>query len=38
MIRSLTMLGVGALFGAELAVGGMLNPPKVAGFLDLFGI
>lgn len=38
MIRSLTILCVGALFGAGLAVGGMLNPAKVAGFLDLFGV
>ena len=37
MIRSLTILFVGALFGAGLAIGGMLNPSKVAGFLDVFG-
>ena len=28
---------IGALFGAGLALSGMLNPSKVAGFLDLFG-
>ncbi|MBU75203.1 MAG: YeeE/YedE family protein [Rhodospirillaceae bacterium] len=38
MIRSLTILFVGALFGSGLAIGGMLNPAKVAGFLDLFGV
>ena len=38
MIRSLTILCVGALFGAGLAVGGMLNPAKVVGFLDIFGM
>ena len=38
MIRSLTILFTGALFGAGLAIGGMLNPAKVAGFLDLFGL
>ncbi len=27
----------GALFGAGLALSGMTNPAKVAGFLDLFG-
>ena len=37
MVRSLTILFVGALFGAGLAIGGMLNPSKVAGFLDVFG-
>lgn len=38
MIRSLIILSIGALFGAGLAVSGMLNPAKVAGFLDLFGL
>lgn len=38
MVRSLTIILVGALFGAGLAVGGMLNPAKVAGFLDVFGV
>jgi len=28
----------GILFGAGLAIGGMLDPSKVAGFLDIFGI
>jgi len=30
-------LVVGALFGAGLAIGGMTNPVRVRGFLDLFG-
>lgn len=38
MIRSLFILSIGALFGAGLAIAGMLNPAKVAGFLDLFGL
>lgn len=38
MIRSILILSIGALFGAGLAIGGMLNPAKVAGFLDLFGV
>ena len=37
MIRSVLMLGCGILFGAGLAIAGMLNPAKVAGFLDIFG-
>ena len=37
MLRSLTIIFIGALFGAGLAIGGMLNPAKVAGFLDIFG-
>lgn len=28
----------GVIFGAGLAVSGMLSPAKVAGFLDLFGV
>ena len=27
----------GTLFGAGLALGGMTNPARVRGFLDLFG-
>lgn len=38
MLRSLTLLASGILFGAGLAISGMLNPSKVAGFLDLFGV
>ena len=38
MLRSLTLLAGGALFGAGLAISGMLNPSKVAGFLDIFGV
>lgn len=38
MIRSLLILAIGALFGGGLAISGMLNPSKVAGFLDLFGV
>lgn len=38
MIRSLFILSIGTLFGAGLAIAGMLNPAKVAGFLDLFGL
>lgn len=28
----------GVIFGAGLAISGMLDPSKVAGFLDLFGV
>ena len=38
MLRSITLLASGLLFGAGLAISGMLNPSKVAGFLDLFGV
>jgi len=38
MIRAISLILTGALFGAGLALSGMLNPAKVAGFLDLFGI
>ena len=31
-------LGAGAIFGAGLTLAGMLNPAKVAGFLDIFGM
>ena len=38
MIRRLIVpLGSGALFGAGLALGGMTDPARVRGFLDLFG-
>ena len=38
MLPSLIIIFIGALFGAGLAIGGMLNPAKVAGFLDIFGV
>ena len=34
----ITPLGAGAIFGAGLALAGMLNPAKVIGFLDVFGM
>ena len=37
MVPAVSLILVGVLFGAGLAVSGMLNPAKVAGFLDLFG-
>ena len=37
MMRYISIILIGALFGAGLALSGMLNPSKVAGFLDLFG-
>ena len=38
MMRHISIVLTGALFGAGLALSGMLNPSKVAGFLDLFGV
>jgi len=38
MTRHISLILIGALFGGGLALSGMLNPSKVAGFLDLFGI
>ena len=38
MIRAISVILIGALFGAGLVLSGMLNPAKVAGFLDLFGV
>ena len=35
--RILPPLASGALFGAGLAAGGMTDPARVRGFLDLFG-
>ncbi|MCP9221626.1 YeeE/YedE family protein [Erythrobacter sp. LQ02-29] len=35
--RGLTSLVAGCLFGAGLAIGGMTDPARVRGFLDLFG-
>ena len=37
MIRLITALIIGSIFGSGLAIAGMLNPSKVAGFLDVFG-
>ncbi len=37
MTRHISLILIGALFGGGLALSGMLNPSKVAGFLDLFG-
>lgn len=37
MIRLVVALAAGTLFGAGLAIGGMLDPARVQGFLDLFG-
>ena len=38
MLMIITALGAGAIFGAGLALAGMLNPVKVVGFLDIFGM
>ena len=38
MLMMITALGAGAIFGAGLALAGMLNPAKVVGFLDIFGM
>lgn len=35
--QSLVALAAGTLFGAGLTVGGMTDPARVRGFLDLFG-
>lgn len=37
MIRQLTALVAGTLFGAGLAISQMVNPAKVLAFLDIFG-
>jgi len=37
VIRLVVALAAGTLFGAGLAIGGMLDPARVQGFLDLFG-
>jgi len=37
MMRALLALVSGAIFGAGLALSGMMNPARVRGFLDLFG-
>lgn len=36
-MRALLSLLSGAVFGAGLALSGMMNPARVRGFLDLFG-
>jgi len=38
MLMIITALGAGAIFGAGLALAGMLNPAKVVGFFNIFGI
>ena len=38
MLMIITALGTGVIFGAGLALAGMLNPAKVVGFLDIFGM
>ncbi|MEO1221828.1 MAG: DUF6691 family protein, partial [Pseudomonadota bacterium] len=37
MLRQLSILVSGILFGAGLALGGMTDPARVRGFLDFFG-
>ena len=38
MLMMISALGAGTIFGAGLALAGMLNPAKVVGFLDIFGM
>ena len=38
MLIMITALGAGAIFGVGLVIAGMLNPAKVVGFLDIFGM
>ena len=38
MLMIITALGADAIFGAGLALAGMLNPTKVVGFIDFFGM
>ena len=38
MLMIITAIGAGAIFGTGLALAGMLNPAKVVGFLDVFGM
>ena len=38
MLIMITALGTGAIFGVGLVIAGMLNPAKVVGFLDIFGM
>ena len=37
MLSIFVSLVVGCIFGLGLAFGGMLDPSKVVGFLDIFG-
>ena len=37
MTLLMTALIIGSIFGAGLAIAGMLNPSKVVDFLDFFG-
>ena len=37
MLKTLTVLFAGVLFGLGLAVSGMVDPAKVIGFLDVTG-
>lgn len=37
MARTVSALLIGLLFGAGLAISGMMNPAKVLGFLDIAG-
>ena len=37
MLRNVSALVSGLLFGAGLTISGMINPAKVLGFLDVFG-
>ena len=38
ILMMITALGAGAIFGAGLALAGMLNPAKVVGFFNIFGM
>jgi hypothetical protein len=38
MARLITALIIGAVFGIGLAIAGMLNPSKVVGFLNFWGL
>ena len=38
MLRMIAALTSGVVFGIGLALAGMLNPAKVVGFLDIFGV
>ncbi len=38
MLRIIAALTSGVVFGIGLALAGMLNPTKVVGFLDIFGV
>lgn len=38
MVKTLLIFVCGLIFGVGLAISGMLNPAKVVGFLDIFGL